>query len=470
MGDIAALEYPGYRVVSRIARGGMGEVYEAEDLRLGRRVALKVIEQRRSEDRRAERRFEREARALQRIVHPNVVPIYAATFARPRSFIVMELLRGETLGARLARDGRLPLQVVIGLFLPLVSGVQALHDAGIIHRDLKLSNVMLVERSHGVEPVILDLGVSRFLSDDEEDSALTHTEGVLGTMRYLSPEQTINAKSASPRSDQYALGLMLYECVTGERPFSGASPYEVMHAIVNSSLPPVSTWNSELPGALDAVLARAMNRDAMRRYASVADFGTALLPFADADVRSCFEQKLASMRSDDSRLEDDTEVDSRQLRRSRSAWSAPSAELGVAAPHARRRVTLAASVVAAGVATGIAVFALRSPAIPTTREEEPRSPAPSQAYTPKAEPVPAATASAAPPGPPLSSWSSVSGLEGAALPASAASPPKVRPRRAGPKATASARSGAGPATRPSAAPPSEPVLGKDDAIEAFDLP
>lgn len=464
MGGIEDLEFGDYRVIAPIGHGGMGEVYEAEHARLGTRVAVKVIVQRRSSDPRAEQRFEREARALQCITHPNVVAIRDATFAPPRSFIVMELLRGETLAARLEREGRIPLEQAIALFLPMLSGVRAIHAASIIHRDLKLSNVMLVDRGRGNEPVVLDLGVSRFLSKEEDDSALTHTQGVLGTMRYLSPEQTLNVRAASPLSDQYALGLMLYECLTGTHPFTGASPYEIMHAIVNAPLPRASTRMFDLPPACDDVLARAMNRDPMQRYASLAQFGAALLPFAAADVRSRWTAEFGVGHSDDSRPADCTEPDSRSPARFSAATTANEP---AASTRTRKLALLAGAVALFGTAAGLMLHTRSAP----EASGEAHAMNPVEATRPPAvltnAPNPAQDAAVVPRA--TAATPERSGLREA--------PPAERAEKiaaAGQPATL-ARAPRTPVAPPSAArlsapPPSstDPVPGKDDLIDPYE--
>jgi eukaryotic-like serine/threonine-protein kinase len=263
-----------YRVLRLLARGGMGVVYEAEHAEFGR-VALKTVEPSLTGTS-AWPRFLREARALQRVQHPHVVRVFEAVFDE-QPFIAMELLEGETLASSIAREGALPLSRLVALFAPILSAVAGIHAAGVLHRDLKLGNVMLAQRNGGDEPILLDFGISRLVDDPADEISLTHSEAVLGTPRYLSPEQTLNAKAASPLSDQYALGVMLYETATGERPFSGASTYEVMHAILNRPLAAPSQLAPELPPEFDAIVLRAMNRDPSQRFASVAALRSALL-------------------------------------------------------------------------------------------------------------------------------------------------------------------------------------------------
>jgi eukaryotic-like serine/threonine-protein kinase len=224
----------GYRPTRLLARGGMGAVYEAEHAATGDRVALKVIDRPLAHEPTARERFLREGRILNALRHPNIVRLFEVGLDDDRPFIAMELLSGETLRDRLTREGRLSRAAALELFVPICDAVSAIHRAGVLHRDLKPSNVMLVRRGAATVPVILDFGISKDTAALLEDSTLTRTQGLLGTPLYLSPEQTLNSKAASPRSDQYALGVMLYQCITGLSPFSGASPYELMHAILNA--------------------------------------------------------------------------------------------------------------------------------------------------------------------------------------------------------------------------------------------
>ena len=304
-----------------LARGGMGVVYEAHQASLGTRVALKVVDAARLHASHARERFQREARAAARVRHPHVVRMLASELESEPPFIVMELLEGETLQVTLQREGRLSLERALDWSLPILSAVAAIHDAGILHRDLKTGNVMLAQEGGGVRPVVLDFGIAR-LAEDDGDATLTHSEALLGTPRYLSPEQMLNAKAASARSDQYALGIMLYECLTGVRPFSGGSHYELMHAVLNAAVRAPSAQVSDLPPGLDEVILRAMNRDALARFEDVRAFGRALLAFAEASTAERWRQDFAA----DARAtegEDRTEVDRRTSLRARATAISP---------------------------------------------------------------------------------------------------------------------------------------------------
>lgn len=274
-------DFARYRLDGVLGRGGMGVVYSATHRARGYRVAIKVMHQHLAIDPVARARFLREG-AVGQLNHRNVVAVREAGTHDGQPFIVMQLIEGETLAARLARDGRLSVEQAVKLFLPLLSAVAALHRAGIVHRDLKLSNVVLTRRESELEPVVLDFGIAKAGIGADDESSLTQTVALLGTLRYLSPEQTRSAKAASARSDQYALGVMLYECLTGQRPFSGESQYDLMHAILTAPLAPPSAHVPGLPPALDAVVLRAMSRRPADRFNDVVALGSALLAFSDA--------------------------------------------------------------------------------------------------------------------------------------------------------------------------------------------
>src|SRR5215471_1182459 len=221
-----------YRVIRELGSGGMAQVFEGLHPELGFRVALKVLSRAIAPQAQASARFLREARAAAQIRHPNVVRVLDIGSQGDTPFIVMEFLEGEDLATLLNRKGALGLSAIVALFLPIISGVTTAHAGGIIHRDLKPANIMLSSRPpHGTHPFVLDFGISKITGEDAGDT-LTRSESLLGTVQYMAPELTRGAKFATAQSDQYALGVMLYECATGRRPFVGQSHYEMMHAIV----------------------------------------------------------------------------------------------------------------------------------------------------------------------------------------------------------------------------------------------
>jgi len=267
---------------SEIGRGGCAVVYEAYDLRLGRLVALKMVKQD-ARDSQAQARLAREARAGAAIHHPNVCAISDAGWLEDgRPYLVMERLHGETLTSLLHRRGRLSPEEAIDIGVQLLSALDAAHANGIVHRDVKPDNVFLVER-HGCPPLVklLDFGMCRrsapandFLRDD---ATLTRAGQVVGTPEYMSPEQVSGDRVFDGRIDLYAVGVVLYEALSGQRAFPGKNPREVVVSVLVRSLPPLRSLRPEIPFTLDRIVARAMERDRSCRYASAAEFQADLL-------------------------------------------------------------------------------------------------------------------------------------------------------------------------------------------------
>jgi TolB-like protein/Flp pilus assembly protein TadD/tRNA A-37 threonylcarbamoyl transferase component Bud32 len=257
-----------FRIVEPIARGGMGVVYRAEDLQLGRPVALKVPLAARYVDREAIERFRQEARAAAVLDHPNLCPVYeTGETADGDLFYTMPFYEGETLKARLAREGRLPLPQALDIATRLTRGLGAAHQAGIVHRDLKPANVMLLPDG-GVK--ILDFGLAK-----ASDLTLTGSWARLGTIAYMAPEQ-VHGHKVDPRADLWALGVVLYEMVSGSRPFGGGHEIGVAHAILYDPLPQASTVRDEIPAELDDVIERCLRKDPAERPQSAEELATAL--------------------------------------------------------------------------------------------------------------------------------------------------------------------------------------------------
>lgn len=283
-----------YLLCREIGKGAMATVYEAEHVVLHKRVALKRMHPHLAVNPTSSARFFREGKAATRIRSPHVVEIFDVAVHEGVPYMVMDLLAGRDLAAVLRVRRKLPVGEIVDLLLPVLSAVHAAHCAGVVHRDLKPSNVFVAERPGGYrEPVVLDFGISKLESELEGD--LTASEVMLGTVHYMSPELTRGGKGASPKSDQYALGVILYEGVTGSKPFAGSTPYAVMHAIVSSRPVPPSAIDSRVPRALDDVVLRAMQRSPDKRFPSVLSLGEALLPWASAEARSRFERETGGL-------------------------------------------------------------------------------------------------------------------------------------------------------------------------------
>ena len=278
-----------YRIVRRVGVGGMGSVYEAEHTADGRRVAVKVLNPDVARDAEVRERFLREGEAVARIRHPGIVRGTHTGEADGVTYLVMDLLDGEDLAARIAREGPLPPTESVDLVLAVTAAIHCAHAAGVIHRDLKPANVFLARDARGVTPKVLDFGVSK-LADRVGDS--THTAALLGSPHYMSPEQARSSKRVDARTDQYALGVILYECLTGRRPFHGATLFELVYAITHEDPTPPSARAPAVPPGLDAVVLRAMSRDVGDRFASLRDLGEALLPFASGDAKRLWRNEF----------------------------------------------------------------------------------------------------------------------------------------------------------------------------------
>ena len=257
-----------FRIIEPVGRGGMGVVYRAEDMRLGRTVALKVPLATRYADDAARERFRQEARAAAALDHLNLCPVLeTGETAEGDLFYTMPLYEGETLKARLARDGPLPLAQALDVAVQLVRGLGAAHHAGIVHRDLKPGNVMLLPDGAAK---ILDFGLAK-----AADLTLTGSWAMLGTVAYMAPEQ-VQGHKVDPRADLWALGVVLYEMVTGGRPFGGGHEIGVAHAILHQPSPPASALRAQVPAELDDLIDTCLHKDPAKRWQSAEAVATAL--------------------------------------------------------------------------------------------------------------------------------------------------------------------------------------------------
>jgi Tol biopolymer transport system component/predicted Ser/Thr protein kinase len=270
-----------FQVVRKLGSGGMGEVYLAEDPRLGRKVALKLLPQGLLADPEIRRRFSQEARAISALNHPQIVTIYDVGSAGDRDFIAMEFVDGQTLRELLVSG---PLEVRRGLDLvaQAATGLAAAHENGIVHRDVKPENLMVTRNGH---VKVMDFGLAKLVekqtapllasglatvSDSAKPQVGTGTGVILGTVSYMSPEQA-QGSPVDHRTDVFSLGLVLYECLTGSRPFSGKSAVDTLHAIINDEPVSVTERNPKVPPQAAEILAKALAKDPAERYQHVAD-------------------------------------------------------------------------------------------------------------------------------------------------------------------------------------------------------
>jgi serine/threonine-protein kinase len=271
-----------YRVLRLMAEGGMGRLYEAEHLRLERRVAVKVMHERWAKRTDLLARFEREARVLGRIRSPHVVQVLdVLQTADARPCIVCEKLEGEDLEARLARDGTLPLAVALDIARQACAGLADAHAAGVVHRDLKPSNLFLVAGG-GVK--VLDFGVAR-LAEGDDEARLTRTGAVVGTPAYMAPEQARGAAGVDARSDVYAVGAVLYRMLTGKAPYAGPDASSTLAAVIERAPTRPRAIDDTISEGVEAIVQTAMARDPTERPATAEAFAVKLAAFAPATAR-----------------------------------------------------------------------------------------------------------------------------------------------------------------------------------------
>ena len=270
-----------YRVVRLLGEGSMGAVYEAEHVAVGRKVALKVLHARFAQVPDAVRRFAREARAAAAIGHENIVAVLDAGTHGDEPYLVMDLLRGATLGEHLARAEVFEPRAACGVIGQVLSALAAAHAKGIVHRDLKPDNVFLVARDGATTVKLIDFGVSKFRPFEEGIHQTTQEGLPIGTPAYMAPEQWMGRRDIDHRADVFAAGVMLYEMLTGGMPYEGASQGELFLEIVRGTEepPPPSEIAPGVPEAIDAVVLRALRRDREARYESAREFLEALRPF-----------------------------------------------------------------------------------------------------------------------------------------------------------------------------------------------
>ncbi len=257
--------------------GGMGHVYKAQDPRLGRDVALKLLPPEFAEDAARLRRFEREARAASSLNHPNIVTIYDVGAHGAQPYIAMEFVTGLTLRERLESVGSLSEDKLLDLAVPIAEGLAQAHAAGIVHRDLKPENIMITPDGR---VKVLDFGIAKLGAapaehslDSRPDPRRAGTKGVLGTVGYMSPEQA-SGEAVDFRSDQFSLGAILYEMAAGRRAFAGRTPFETLMAIHTTDPPPLP--GTLVPGSLGAIVARLLRKKPNARFARTKDLVEAL--------------------------------------------------------------------------------------------------------------------------------------------------------------------------------------------------
>jgi serine/threonine-protein kinase len=437
MSEVGDLIADRYRLVRLVARGGMGAVYEAQHTFLGRRVAIKLIAGDSFRRPASLERFEREAKAAGSLESEHIAAVVDYGVAADGApFLVMEYVEGEDLARVLERYRVLPAIRAVNLAIDLCRGLERAHTKGIVHRDLKPSNVIVARRSDGADLAkILDFGVAKLPGDP----ASTQPGTLLGTALYMPPEQARDAKSVDHRADIYAVGVMLYEMLSGERPHDGDTPNAVVYHLLHERVTPVREHRPDLPPELAEVVERAMASDVDARFATAAELARALAPFA-GDRRAVEEAEVGAAQPDPStpRVADLTATSAEAVELVSRAPEAPE-------PTARHGTRALVAAVAAVVALGIAYTAWPT----ASRVATPPATAP--------QPSAASSAPVAPPEPPASAL--------ATMPTEPTVPPTPTP----PSATATAH--AQPPLRrivPDAARSAEPAKAPDPARVHFD--
>ncbi len=270
-----------YEVQEKLGEGGMGAVYRAHDRQLRRPVALKVLPPEYAADPERRERLLREARAASALNHPNIVGIYEAGSDQGVSFIAMELVEGKTLQEAIPAKG-LPLGKALDYAVQIAGALAKAHAAGVVHRDLKPGNVMVTGPASGHPGLVklLDFGLARRVRLEPHESTLTAERGILGTPAYMSPEQA-SGQEVDRRSDIFSFGCVLYQMLTGRRPFEGDSQISVLAAILEKEPPPASEVAAGLPRELDRILARCLRKDPERRFQHMDDVRIALEEIRD---------------------------------------------------------------------------------------------------------------------------------------------------------------------------------------------
>jgi len=338
-----------YVILKRLGSGGTGKVYEAEHTVIGHHVALKIVSTERAKRPEMLARFQREARICGTIRHPNVGRIFDVGMYAGRPYMVLELHEGQSL-ADVLDESILPLPAIIEITLQVLSALGAVHDAGVVHRDVKPDNTMLTRTLNGdILVKVVDFGISKLITTDIRQRTLTREGSILGSPDYMAPEQ-LRGQEVDSRTDLYAVGVLLYEAVTGATPFDASNLSDLMVAILRDQVVAPRELRPECPPELDALIVKALSREPSSRFQSAADMARTLEQVRGA-LRYSPDPGIAGLRKPMPRREDRATRDRRAARKRSTAVASESTmteeTFSVDLPGRRYRTPILAAIAAA---------------------------------------------------------------------------------------------------------------------------
>jgi len=355
-----------YRVDHVLGEGGMGVVVAATDLQLERRVAIKFLLPDYAQHREASQRFLREARAAVKIQSEHVARVIdVGTMEGGAPYMVMEFLEGQDLSGVLEDRKLLPVEEAVGHVLEACEAIAEAHSVGIVHRDLKPANLFLSRQPDGSSRIkVLDFGISKatMTSTTGVDPSLTRTSSMMGSPLYMSPEQMRSAKNVDPRTDIWALGVIVYELLTGKPPFYAESIPELSAKVLLEQPDAIRSVRSDVPEALEAVVNRALAKDPAARFPTVADLAQALAPFGPARTRTNVERasrllKVSSPTIPMTERAPALAAEKTAYARTEATWSGSSGDDKKKEPEQKRGL-LPVAAIAGVVVVGVALFAV----------------------------------------------------------------------------------------------------------------